>query len=131
MIDRIDRLNSLLKQVIAEVIMKEVRNPKISLLVTVKKVDVARDLRHARVYISLLGTAEEKKQTLKALQSAAGFISSQAAGQIVIRNFPSLRFYIDDTIEHEMRVHQLLEQINEEQHHRSIDPLRSDDLSFT
>ncbi|CAM0117055.1 30S ribosome-binding factor RbfA [Rhabdochlamydiaceae symbiont of Dictyostelium giganteum] len=126
MIDRIDRLNSLLKQVIAEVIMRDVRNPKVSRLVTVKKVDVARDLRQARVYISLLGTPEEKKQTLRALQSAAGFISSLAAEQIVIRNFPSLRFYIDDTIEHEMRVHELLQKINEEQTHRAPETDRFD-----
>jgi ribosome-binding factor A len=112
---RVDRLNSLLKEVIAEVVMRDVHNPKVSTLVTIKKVDITKDLHHAKVYISLVGSDAEKRQTLKALQSAAGFISSQAAKKVVMRYFPQLTFHLDDTLEDELRIHNLLEKIHDEQ----------------
>lgn len=112
---RVDRLNSLLKEVIAEVVMRDVHNPKVSTLVTIKKVDITKDLHHAKVYISLVGSNSEKRQTLKALQSAAGFISTQAAKKVVMRYFPQLTFHLDDTLEDELRIHNLLEKIHDEQ----------------
>lgn len=112
---RVDRLNSLLKEVIAEVVMRDVHNPKVSTLVTIKKVDITKDLHHAKVYISLVGSESEKRQTLKALQSAAGFISTQAAKKVVMRYFPQLTFHLDDTLEDELRIHNLLEKIHDEQ----------------
>lgn len=118
MIKRTDRLNSLLKEVIAEVIMREVRNPKINTLVTVKKVDISKDLHNAKVYISLLGSETERKQTLRALQSAAGFISVQAAKKVVMRYFPHLTFHLDDTLDDEIRINTLLEKIHDEQNKR-------------
>lgn len=116
--DRIDRLNSLLKEVIAEVVMREVRNPKVNTLVTIKKVEITRDLHHAKVYISLLGSDSEKQNTLKAIQSAAGFISTQAAQKVRMRYFPQLTFYLDETLDDEIRIHTLLEQIHDEQSKR-------------
>jgi ribosome-binding factor A len=112
---RVDRLNSLLKEVIAEVVMRDVHNPKVSTLVTIKKVDITKDLHYAKVYISMVGSESEKQQTLKALQSAAGFISSQAAKKVVMRYFPQLTFHLDDTLEDELRIHTLLEKIHDEQ----------------
>jgi ribosome-binding factor A len=119
MIKRTDRLNSLLREVIAEVVMQEVRNPKVNSLVTIKKVDITKDLHQAKVYISLIGSPKEKEQTLKALQSAASFISIQASKKVVMRHFPALTFYLDDTLENELRIHDLLEKINDEQSRRS------------
>jgi len=121
MIKRTDRLNSLLREVIAEVIMREIRNPKInapSHLITVKKVDITKDLHQAKVYISLMGSESEKKKVLRALQSAAGYISIQAAKKVVMKYFPTLTFYIDDTLENEIKIHNLLEKIHEEQSKR-------------
>ncbi len=119
MIKRTDRLNSLLKEVIAEVVMREVRNPKVNTLVTIKKVEITRDLHHAKVYISLIGSDTEKQITLKALQSAAGYISTQASKKVVMRYFPHLTFHLDETLDDELRIHNLLEQIHEEQEKRS------------
>lgn len=125
MIKRTDRLNSLLQEVIAEVIMREIRNPKISTLITVKKVEITKDLHYAKVYISMLGSDLEKKETLKALKSAAGYISVQAAKKVVMRYFPSLSFHMDDTLEDEIRIHSLLEKIHEEQQNRPTHPEES------
>ena len=82
---RIKRLNSLLKEVISEVILKEVRNPDVSSLVTVTDVDISADLHYATVSISVIGDEKDKEKTLKALQSAAGFIGVQASKKVVLR----------------------------------------------
>ncbi len=122
MVERVDRLNSLLQEVIAEVIMREIRNPKISKLLTVKKVEITKDLHYAKVYISMLGSDLEKKETLKALKSAAGYISKHAAAKVVMRYFPTLTFHLDETIEDEIRIHTLLEKIHDEQSKRPKSP---------
>jgi ribosome-binding factor A len=125
MVERTDRLNSLLQEVIAEVIMREIRNPKISTLITVKKVEITKDLHYAKVYISMLGSDLEKKQTLKALKSAAGYISVQAAKKVIMKYFPVLTFHLDETLEDEIRIHNLLEKIHEEQQSRPAPPEES------
>ena len=72
---RTDRLNSLLKEVISEVIRKDVKNPHVNEFVTVTRVDVTKDLHHAKVYISVIGDDHVKKESVEALQNAAGFIA--------------------------------------------------------
>ena len=120
MTKRIDRLNSLLKQVISEVVTRDVRNPRVNTLVTITKVDVSKDLHNAKVYISVIGSPEEKKQTLEALQSAAGFISVHASKKVVLRYFPHLTFALDFSVEEHIRIHELLEKIHDEEQSRRV-----------
>ncbi|MBJ7449526.1 MAG: 30S ribosome-binding factor RbfA [Parachlamydiales bacterium] len=115
---RTERLNSLLKQVIGEVIRKDVRNPHIGTLLTVTNVDITKDLHHAKVSISVIGSAELKEQTLGALQASAGFIAVQASKKVVMRYFPALTFKIDDTVDQQMRIDALLNDIQKERESR-------------
>lgn len=115
---RIDRLNSLLKEVISEVIQKDVDNPEVAEFVSVTRVDISKDLRHAKVYISVIGDDDTKQKTLKALTTASGFIGINASKKVVMRFFPSLRFIIDDTVDKVMRIDELLKEIHEEQDSR-------------
>lgn len=117
---RTDRLNSLLKEVISEVIRREVRNPHVAELVTVTRVQITKDLRHAKVFISVIGTEQEKAETLSALQSAAGFIAINAAQKVVMRYFPELTFKLDDSVDKHMRIEQLLNQISQERESRDV-----------
>lgn len=113
-IQRTDRLNSLLKEVISEVIRREVRNPHISELVTVTRVQISKDLHHAKVYISVIGTEQAKVATLEALTSAAGFIAVQSSQKVVMRYFPELSFKLDDSVDKHMRIEELLGKISHE-----------------
>jgi len=117
-VQRTDRLNSLLKEVISEVIKRDVRNPHVGELITVTRVDITKDLHYAKVYISVIGTDEQKKETLNALQSAAGFIAVQSSHKVVMRYFPELTFKIDDSVDRHMRIADLLYKINEEREGR-------------
>lgn len=111
---RTDRLNSLLKEVISDVIRREVRNPNVNALLTVTRVDITKDLHHAKVYVSVIGTEAEKTATLEALQTAAGFIAVTASKEVVLRYFPALTFKLDDSVDKHMRVEKLLGEISEE-----------------
>ncbi len=119
---RVDRLNSLLREVLSEVIRKDVDNPDIDEFVTVTRVDISKDLRYAKVYISMLGSPEKKEQTLKALESASGFIGFTASKKVVMRFFPSLRFFIDDTVDKVMRIEELLGEIKKEESDKNDTP---------
>ncbi len=117
--DRISRLNSLLKEVIAEVVHRDVRNPHVHRLTTVTSVDVSKDLQHAKVYISVIGTPAEKQATITALQTAAGYISILASKKVVMRYFPALIFKLDESVEKQMTIDAKLEQIHAEQQSRN------------
>ncbi len=117
--NRTDRLNSLLKEVISEVISRDVRDPRIAQLLTVTKVEITKDLQHAKVFISVIGSDIEKKQTIPALQSAAGFIAILASKKVVMRYFPALTFKLDSTVDDQLRIDALLEQIHAEQKSRT------------
>lgn len=116
---RIDKVSSLLKEVISEVIARDVRNPKVASLVTVLGVKIAKDLHNATVYISVIGSEKEKQETLEALQSAAGFISVNASKKVTLRYFPSLTFSLDASIEEHLKITQILAKINDEKQSRS------------
>ncbi|MCF7806081.1 MAG: 30S ribosome-binding factor RbfA [Simkaniaceae bacterium] len=111
---RTERLNSLLKEVISEVIFREVKNPHVTGLITVTSVDISKDLHHAKVYISVIGTDNDKKATLDALNSAAGFIATKSSKKVVLRYFPQLKFIFDDSAEKHMRIDSILKEIEEQ-----------------
>ena len=117
--NRVVRLNSLLKEVISEVITRDVRNPKVKPLITVTRVDISSDLHYAKVYISVIGTPEDKEQTIAALQTGAGFIAVQASKKVVMRYFPALTFKLDTSVDEHIRIEELLGKIHDEQKSRN------------
>jgi len=110
---RIAKLNSLLREVITEVIKREANDPNISPLTSITKVEISSDLKHAKVFVSIIGTEEERQKTLKTLETSAGFISSHSSKKISIRYFPSLTFYLDHSVEDQMKIENLLKKIEE------------------
>lgn len=116
--NRLARVNSLLQEVIFEVIQKEVRNPNVNLFVSVTKVETTADLHHAKVFISLIGTEAEKAKVLDALQRTAGFIAVQAAHRVCLRHFPTLTFRLDTSADEHMRIETILSDLEKERQNR-------------
>lgn len=116
--NRLARVNSLLKEVLFEVIQKEVRNPNVTTFVTVTEVDTSADLHHAKVSISLICSEEEKSRVISALNSAAGFIAVHAAKKVQLRYFPALTFKLDTSIEEHMKIQKILGDIEKERQTR-------------
>ncbi len=118
---RVKRLNSLLKEVLSEVILTEVKDPRMAPLITVTSVDITNDLHHAKVYISIIGTDKERRETIEALESAAGFIGVNASKKVTMRYFPTLTFKLDTSVDKQMKIDALLEKIHEEEEERRPD----------
>jgi ribosome-binding factor A len=122
--NRLAKVNSLLKEVIFEVIQREVKNPHIKTFVTVTNVDTSADLHYAKVYINMIGTDAEKAEVLSALQSAAGFIAVHASKKAQLRYFPNLTFRLDTSLDQQMKIQEILADIEKERETRApvVDP---------
>jgi ribosome-binding factor A len=112
--NRLSRINSLLKEVISEVIQRDVHNPHVNTFVAVTEVDTSADLHHAKVSVSLIGTDAEKAKIIAALQTAAGFIAVNAAKKVKLRYFPNLTFKLDNSAEEFMKIQNILTSIEKE-----------------
>ncbi|NGX63182.1 MAG: Ribosome-binding factor A [Candidatus Anoxychlamydiales bacterium] len=116
---RVQRLNSLLREVISEVLQKDVKNPYISKFTTVTEVEVTADLSYAKVLISVIGTDSEKTETIDALNQAAGFISVHSSKKVTLRYFPTLSFELDTSVDKHMKIDKILTDIKKEKEKRS------------
>ena len=105
---RMDRVRNLLRQAISE-ILGEVKDPRVG-FVTVTDTDVSPDLRHAKVFVSVLGDAELRQEALKGLGSARGFVRSRLHDAVSLRHIPELVFLLDESLDRGMRVSELLEE---------------------
>ena len=105
---RLDRVRNLLRQVTSQIV-PQVKDPRVG-FVTVTDVEVSADLRHARVYVSVLGDAETREATVAGLNSARGFVRREMTSQISLRHIPDLSFHLDTSLDHGMRVNELLKE---------------------
>lgn len=106
---RTDRVEELLKEEIA-VILREVKDPRVG-FVTVMDVEVSPDLRHAKVFVSVLGDEEEKQETMKALENASGFVRARVGEGVTLKFLPRLRFVLDRTMEKAARIEELIHEM--------------------
>lgn len=108
---RPERVAELMKREIAGILARDLRDPRVSTLVSVTDVELTHDLSFARVFVSLLETGPERDRTLAALQSAAGFVRHQLAPRLGLREVPELRFVHDTSIEQGARVEEILRRL--------------------
>lgn len=100
------RVDELLRERVAEIV-REIRDPRVG-FVTIMGVSTSPDLRHARVYVSVLGDDEERAETLQALQNASGWVQGRVAEQIRLRYHPRIEFVLDHTLEQASRMDELI-----------------------
>lgn len=110
--DRASRQAEELRRGLDAIIRNEIKDPRIPEMFTILRVDLTRDLKYAKVYISVMLQEEaEKKAMLKALKGASGFIRRELGKKVIIRSMPELTFVLDDSIEYSVHINQLLEEI--------------------
>ena len=120
MAHRIERVNSLIRQEISELLRRQVKDPRLGNLITVTDVSTSSDLRHAKVFVSRMGSEEEKQETLSVLTAASGFFRNELAKRLRLRRIPELIFHWDDSIERGEHLLQIIDEVssdsNTEQH---------------
>jgi ribosome-binding factor A len=114
---RTDRVADAVQQAIAELLLREIKDPRIG-MITITGVRISPDLRHARVFFSRLGGAREREQSLAGLRSAAGFIRSQITRMLGLRVAPEIVFEFDPGLEHAEHMSRLLRETSDREPER-------------
>jgi len=111
---RLQRLNHLFQEELAELVRSELRDPRLSTLLSITRVDVSADLENADVYVSVMGAPEEKSASMSALTAAGPFLRRQLLERVHIRRIPSLHFRLDESIEEAAHILDLMRKVRGE-----------------
>ena len=111
---RLGRVNEELMKALSQIITYELKNPDVTGMISVTRVKVTPDLKYAKVSVSLLNS-KNKKETLAGLKKSAGFLRSELAKRINLRNTPELVFELDESLEYGARIDKLLNDIKKDE----------------
>ena len=107
------RINGEVQKELSQIILFEIKDPRISPMTSVTAVEVAPDLKTCKAYISVLGTDEERAATMAGLRSAEGYVRRQLAKTVNLRNTPEIRFIEDNSIEYGVTMSKLIDEVAE------------------
>ena len=107
---RLGRIDEEYRKEISNIISYKLKNPNVTGMISVKKVNVTNDLKFAKVYVSILNS-KNIKNTLAGLKKSSGFIRSELAKKVNLRNTPELIFELDDSLEYGARIDSILKEI--------------------
>ncbi len=110
---RIEKLQELIKQEMSKMLLKELKDPRIG-FVTVTDVEMTGDLREAKIYVSIMGDAEQVKSSLEGLNSALGFIRREIGQRVRLRFTPEISFALDTSLDYGDHIQKLLLQVEGE-----------------
>jgi ribosome-binding factor A len=119
--NRPERVAQMVQQLLGELFARGMRDPRIG-LVTITGVKMSPDLREARVYWTVHGDPEQRKQTAKGLLNARGFLRREIGTQLKLRLTPNLMFTYDEAIDRGERIEQLIRQVHDEEQTRAPEP---------
>jgi ribosome-binding factor A len=119
--NRPERVAQMVQELLGEIFARGMRDPRIG-LVTITGVKMSPDLREARVYWTVHGDPEQRKQTGKGLENARGFLRREIGSQLKLRITPDLRFAYDEAIDRGERIEQLIRQMHDEERTRDPEP---------
>ncbi len=109
--DRVDRQAEELRRGLDAILRSEVKDPRIPEMFSITNVELTRDLKYAKVSVSAMVSEQEKKDMLKALRSATGFIRHALGQRVILRSIPELSFVFDDSIAYSVHISSLLREI--------------------
>ena len=113
---RVSRVASLIKREISQMLLHDIKDDRVGAgMVSVTDVEVAGDLQHAKIFVSIYGSDEARSQTMKGLKSATGYVRRELGHRVRLRRTPEIVFIEDISIERGSRVLSLLNQLNHEQ----------------
>ncbi|HAA38211.1 MAG TPA: 30S ribosome-binding factor RbfA [Firmicutes bacterium] len=111
---RAHRVAEEIKREISSILRDEVKDPRVSGMISVTGVDVTRDFSHAKVYLSIFGSDEEQQGTLAALEKATGFIRSLIGRRVRLRHTPEITFHLDRSIAYGAHINEVLRKMKKD-----------------
>lgn len=126
---RVERIQEQVREEVSQMLQNEVRDPGVG-LVTVTRAKVTGDLSLARVYWTIIGDANERKKTQKALERASGYVRHLLAERLTLRRSPEVKFIFDESVAAQDRIEQIIQEIHAEDATRTVqDPDAVDDTT--
>ena len=111
-VNRNIRISEEIKREVSDIIQNELKDPRVTGLISVTKATVTNDMRYAKVYVSIMASPDEQKSILQGLKNAAGFIRKEVGQRINIRYTPEIIFELDNSIEYGIKISKILKQIS-------------------
>ncbi len=108
---RLERVNSLIREELSDVLRRDIKDPRLGTFLAITEVDTAPDLKHATVFVSNMGSKEQRHEIVSALTAAAGFLHHELVKRLKMRQVPDLSFQWDDSIERGARLLKLLDEV--------------------
>lgn len=108
-----EKVNTELKREMS-VLLRDIKDPRVPMMISVMKTEVTKDMKFAKIYVSVMGSEEEKKNALKGLKSATSFLRREISRRLNLRITPELNFVIDDSIEYGNHIMDVINKINSE-----------------
>ncbi len=105
------RIDGEFRRALGELLLTELKDPRLSRMASVSKVSVTQDLKYAKVYVSVYDTPEKIKSTMEALESAEPFLRARLNEMIRLRRIPVMSFVYDDSIEYSAKISKLIEEV--------------------
>jgi ribosome-binding factor A len=109
---RSGRINEEMKKELAALVMTDIRDPRLTAMVSITEVEVTKDLSYAKVYVSIFGTEKEKADSLNAIKNASSFLRREIGRRMNLRHTPELVIMLDTTIDRGMHIDDLIRQIS-------------------
>lgn len=114
---RSERVAEEIKKAASQIINNELKDPRISGLISVTKVNVSKDLRNAKIFLSIYGTENKRQKVFEGIKNAEGFIRKELARMVRIKFVPEISFKIDESIEYSIHINQLLEKMHKHENY--------------
>lgn len=106
------RINSEVQREMSQIIQEEIKDPRVHPMTSVMAVEVTPDLKFAKIFVSVLGSEEEKEKTMEGLKKSASFARGQLARRMNLRNTPELTFILDNSIEYGVTMSKRIDEVN-------------------
>ena len=111
---RIEKIQEFIQQEASKIILRELKDPRIG-FVTVTHTEVTGDLSSAKIYVSLMGSDEQKTATMEGLKHSLGFLRSEIGKRLKIRHTPELSIHVDNSLDHSARIQEILTELKKEE----------------
>ena len=112
--ERVRKINEEIRRIVSDIIRNDIKDPRVGGMVSIVRVDTSRDLRHAKLYISVMGADNDGKRTIEGLKKASGFIRRELGHQMSAYYVPELTFVLDDSIEYSIGISRKINELHKD-----------------
>jgi ribosome-binding factor A len=112
---RIARLNDAFREEISDLLRRQAKDPRLAFFITITRVEISADISHAKVFVSVMGSEEDRETALRGLEAASSFLRRQIGHRLSLRRSPELSFRRDDSMEQGAHVLELLDEVSEQE----------------